>query len=97
MDFPDPDCMWSDLIECTILIDDAHLPKFVLLFRSNFYNHGRDPLYAKAALQSIEFLFKAGACPVTNVRYWCGEGLPSVSCESSTEDNTTSRSLRGAA
>ena len=88
MDFPDPDHTWSDLLERTILNDDAHLPKLVLLFRSNFYNHGRDHLYAEAALRSVEF-FEAGACPVTNVGYWFGEGLPSVSCESNTENGTT--------
>ena len=96
MDFPDPDHTWSDLLERTILNDDAHLPKLVLLFRSNFYNHGRDHLYAEAALRSVEF-FEAGACPVTNVGYWCDEGLPLVLCESNTEDSTTSRSLWGAA
>jgi hypothetical protein len=96
MDYSDPDFMWSDLIARMILIDDAHLPKLVLLFRNNFYNHGRDPLCVESALGCVE-LFEAGACPVTNEGYWCGEGLPSVSCEGNTADGTTSRSRRGAA
>jgi hypothetical protein len=72
MVYPDPDPTWSDIVERTISIRDAHLQKLILLLHRNYYNRGRqDPLFIHAALQAVEY-FEAGAD--NNRGRWYGEG-----------------------
>lgn len=73
MVYPDPEGTWVDIVERTIDVPDTHLQKIVLLFRSNYYNRGRDPLNIHAALKAVEF-FEAGAD--SHRGRWFGEGDP---------------------